>query len=465
MQLWPSSSPASCFVDRRQRLLERFQGPVAFASGLPRVRNFEANHYAFRAESHFLYFVGSSIAEAVLYFEGGRVQLFVEPPLPDDRLWHGPQPSLAELSAQLQLEVRPLDEFAPAEETATLAPADVDSGLWLEDLLDRVLEPDADDAHPELLQADSALAQAMIDLRLRHDAFAILQMRQAVSVTCQAHLAGMACTRADQREASVRAVIEAEMAKAGTSPAYGSIVTVAGNVLHHKSSTEWMRSGDLLLVDAGAEVPEGWAADVTRTWPVSGMFDSFQAEVYDAVLAAQLAAIQMLRPGVRYRDVHRLAAHKLTEGLVEIGLLRGNPEELLERGVCAAFFPHGVGHLLGLDVHDMEGLGDRAGYAPGRARSTRPAERFLRLDRDMAPGMVVTIEPGFYNLEGLLDDPATLESVREAINPERRADLARLRGIRIEDDVLITEQGCEVLSAAIPKTRAEIETHMAASRD
>jgi Xaa-Pro aminopeptidase len=126
--------------------------------------------------------------------------------------------------------------------------------------------------------------------------------------------------------------------------------------------------------------------------------------------------------------------------------LLGAPEELLERGVAAAFFPHGVGHLLGLDVHDMEDLGDRAGYAPGRTRST------------------VAAEPGFYNLEGLLDDSSVVEQVRSAVNPKRAADLARLKGIRIEDDVLVTEQGSEVLTAAIPKTRVELEASIRAVR-
>jgi Xaa-Pro aminopeptidase len=166
----------------------------------------------------------------------------------------------------------------------------------------------------------------------------------------------------------------------------------------------------------------------------------------------------MLRPGVRYREVHRTAARTLAEGLVAIGLLKGNADELLERDAAALFFPHGIGHLLGLDVHDMEDLGDRAGYAPGRARSDRPAERFLRLDRDLQPGMVVTIEPGFYCIPSLLDDPDRLASLGDALD---HACLSRVRkavaGIRIEDDVLITDSGSEVLTEACPKRPEDVE--------
>ena len=155
-----------------------------------------------------------------------------------------------------------------------------------------------------------------------------------------------------------------------------------------------------------AESPGGWAGDVTRVWPVAGRFSTAQRELYEVVLAAQRQAIDAVRPGVRYRDVHLLAGRALAAGLCDLGLLRGDPAELHADGVVASFFPHGVGHLLGLDVHDMEDLGDRAGYAPGRHRGAEPGLRFLRLDRDLAPGMAVTIEPGLYLNPALLDDPA-----------------------------------------------------------
>jgi Xaa-Pro aminopeptidase len=207
-------------------------------SGIARVRNFEGNRFAFRAESHFLYFIGRHIEEALLVFDGGRTTLYVEPPDPDEALWHGPEPTLEELSEQLQLEVRPVSEFVPAEDTATLPPDDVESALWLEAVLDRPVEAGNLAAN----ELDGELAQAVIELRLRHDAEALAQLRLAVAVTARAHRAGMAATRPQLREAVVRAAIEAEMTANGMIPAYDSIVTVQGEVLHHKTSRRQARA-------------------------------------------------------------------------------------------------------------------------------------------------------------------------------------------------------------------------------
>ena len=193
---------------------------------------------------------------------------------------------------------------------------------------------------------------------------------------------------------------------AGMGLSYEPIVTVRGEVLHNEEHTNLVSPGDLVLADVGAETPEGWAGDVTRVWPASGRFSTTQAELYDVVLEAQQAAIALVRPQVRYRTIHETAARRTLEGLVELGILRGSIDGLFERGAHTLFFPHGVGHLLGLDVHDMEDLGDAAGYAPGRVRSSRFGDRYLRLDRDLVPGMAVTIEPGFYQVPGILEDPA-----------------------------------------------------------
>jgi Xaa-Pro aminopeptidase len=176
------------------------------------------------------------------------------------------------------------------------------------------------------------------------------------------------------------------------------------------------------------------------------------------VLEAQRVAIDAVAPGVRYRDIHRMAARRLLDGLVQMGLLRGDPDQLLAQGAAALFFPHGVGHLIGLDVHDMEDLGDRAGYAPGRERSSAPGERWLRLDRDLEPGMAVTIEPGFYQIEALLRD-GSLGPLETALD-RRRLQALDVRGIRIEDDVLVTESGREVLTAKIPKLPDAVEAAM-----
>jgi Xaa-Pro aminopeptidase len=178
------------------------------------------------------------------------------------------------------------------------------------------------------------------------------------------------------------------------------------------------------------------------------------------VAAAQLAAIEAVAPGVRYLEVHRRAGQVLVEGLCALGILRGDPAELHARGAAALFFPHGVGHLLGIDVHDMEDLGDRAGYAPGRSRSRLPGDRYLRLDRDLAAGMCVTIEPGFYQIRRILERPEEVGALEDALDRSELARFADVRGIRIEDDVLVTEAGREVLSGAVPKSIDDVERAM-----
>jgi len=231
---------------------------------------------------------------------------------------------------------------------------------------------------------------------------------------------------------------------------YSSIVTIHGEVLHNNQYHHSLQPGDLLLADVGAETGMGWAADVTRTWPVSGKFSSTQRDIYNVVLAAHDACIAKISPGVEYRDIHLLAAAVIAEGLVDLGILCGKPEDLVTMDAHALFFPHGVGHLLGLDVHDMEDLGDLAGYEEGRVRSDRFGLCYLRLNRPLRPGMLVTIEPGFYQVGAILNNSETRSKYQNIVNWQRLAQFADVRGIRIEDDVLVTKEGSEVLTSALP---------------
>ncbi|RYZ04175.1 MAG: aminopeptidase P family protein [Myxococcales bacterium] len=455
--MWTKASEAQVFAARRARLCSLVHGPALLVAGHSRPRNFQHNRFPFRAESHFLYLVGHSIEGAALLVQPGGATLFAPQADPEAELWTGPMPTLSDWSKALGLEVRPIEELQGAADIAALPPQDLDSALWLSELLDRDLEPGGGE---ELQGVDAALADAMITLRLRHDDAAVTQLKEAAAVTCRAHLAGMRATRPNLREASVRAAMEAEIIAAGCATAYGSIVTVHGEVLHNERHVGVLTPSDLLLADVGAETPEGFAGDVTRTWPVSGRFSATQREAYGVVLASQLAAIAQVAPGVRYLDVHRAAGLALVEGLIGLGILRGSATDLYARGAAALFFPHGVGHLLGMDVHDMEDLGDRAGYAPGRSRAEAPGDRYLRLDRDLEPGMCVTIEPGFYQIPRILARPEEVGELEGALNREVLARFADVRGIRIEDDVLVTATGHEVLSAAVPKSVEDVQHAM-----
>lgn len=204
----------------------------------------------------------------------------------------------------------------------------------------------------------------------------------------------MAATATAKTEAQIRAAMESVVMAHNMSCAYSSIVTVHGEVLHNDRYDRAIQPGDLLLADMAAEAQSGWASDVTRTWAVSG-FSPTQRDIYELVLAAHDRCIEQARPGVEYRDLHLTAATVIASGLVDLGILRGRAEDLVDQDAHALFFPHGIGHLLGLDVHDMEDLGDLAGYAAGRSRSSRFGLGYLRLDRPLQAGMAVTIEPGF----------------------------------------------------------------------
>jgi Xaa-Pro aminopeptidase len=445
-------------VARRERLAARLgTRPALIAAGSPRPRNYAANLYPYRASSHFLYLFGLPLPGAVAIYDDGVFTLHLPEPKPDQALWEGAPPSFDEISEATGCRVRPLDRLPAGvrgRAVATLPPPDAETCVEVGRLLGRDVRRGVIDV------LDAPLADAMIELRLRHDEAAEAELRLAATATAAAHAEGMAATRPGLAAVEVRAAMEAAIVARGMSCAYPSIVTPHGEILHNERYDQRLEAGDLLLADVGAETAAGWAGDVTRTWPVSGKFTTPQKEIYEVVLSAQRHAIAGVTPGTRYRNVHVLASQSLAAGLVDLGILRGNPIELAADGVVALLFPHGVGHLLGLDVHDMEDLGDRAGYAPGRERSKQFGLSALRLDRDLAPGMAVTIEPGFYVSPAILDNPALSRVANGRLDRARLRSFEGVRGIRIEDDVLVTESGRDVLTEGIPKTIAAVESAM-----
>lgn len=453
------ATPTAVLAQRRQNLHARLKTPALLSAGMLVSRNFRANTYPYRSSSHFLYFTGRSMPEAALLFADGKTTLFTHAPDPEDALWHGPRPELGETAAQLQLDaVKPLSEIDAAltslTSVATLPTEDPASCRWLSERLGRTITAGAGDV---LTGDDAALADAMIAERLTHDDAALDQLRFAARVSAEAHIAGMKATRPGGTEHEPFAAMVHVLREHGLEDAYNPIVTVNGEVLHSNAHHQRTNDGDLLLADVGGESPEGWAADITRTWPVNGRFSATQRAIYDVVLAAQIACIADCRAGTRYRTIHETAKRTIVDGLCQLRIFRGEVDGLLERGAAAIFFPHGIGHLLGLDVHDLEDLGDRAGYAPGRGRSERFGDAYLRLDRDLEPGMLVTIEPGFYQVPGILNDASYTSAIEDDLNRDELAKFSDVRGIRIEDDVLITAGDAEILTADVPKTASEVE--------
>ena len=457
MVLFAVENPRSLALglkQRRDKLAKLIEHPVILWSGSSIGRNFSANKYPFRASSHFLYFAGLPLTNAVIRLESGRLELYMDNPDPDDSLWHGETPNPEKIGEIIGADaVYPLAQLSEKTEgAATIAVQDNITYQQQCKLLNRPVP-----LSHQATGIDLELAKAIVQLRSQHDDLALQQLRDSAEVSVLAHKAGMQATRHFSTEAQIRSAMEGVIIAHNMTCAYNSIVTVHGEVLHNETYQNSLQPGDLLLADVGAETANGWAADITRTWAVAGKFSSTQKDLYQIVLQAHDDCIAMVQPGIEYQEIHLLAAKVITQGLVDLGILKGNVADLVAMDAHALFFPHGVGHLLGLDVHDMEDLGDVAGYEPGRTRSDRFGLGYLRLNRPLLPGMLVTIEPGFYQVRAILDRPDFRNKYQDIVNWERLAEFKDVRGIRIEDDVLVTNSGAEVLTSELPTKVEEIE--------
>ena len=444
---------------RRHQLRQSVQGPILLLGVGQQARNLPMNHLPFRQDSTFLYYTGCSTPNAALLIDRDEEFLFLPSTPPDDELWHGPTPSLSERAAALGFEQAiPTSELSSVcqrivgdQPLKTLAISDPKGNQLLQSIT----------GQPHIFgqkNGSNELIEAVIKQRRVLEDEEFDELRGAMKHTKQAHLAAMECTRPGGTEQEVAWAFESTIRQHGLDLAYQSIVTVDGHILHNHSTHNTLQSGQLLLLDGGAEARSGYATDITRTWPVSGAFTGRQRAAYDAVLESQLAAINLLRPGTRYRDVHLAACSVLAQFLIDEGLLRCSAEEAVERGAHALFFPHGIGHLLGLDVHDLENFGDRAAYPAGRARSDQFGLSYLRLDLTLTPNMAVTIEPGLYIAPAILKHKALVDPLRDLLNLEQIESWVGFGGIRIEDDVRITEDEPEVLSESIAKDPSIIET-------
>lgn len=457
------------YVARRKRLLQGLEGPVLLMAGGLVSRNYPANTFPYRADGTFLYFFQRPEPGSAAFCDpaDGTVTLFLPERTVADALWHGAMEPFEAVQARQQVDaIAPVEgleervkQLARGRPVRSLAVADPKATRRARELTGEDL--DFDDAkrvgHP-------ALVDLVASLRLKKDADEVAEMLRLVPVTREAHLAAMAHTKAGVSEQLLAGHVEGAFARGGCTAAYNTILSVRGEVLHNHEHHNTLQPGDLVLLDAGAEdVGTGYCNDVTRAWPVGGRFSPEQKDVYELVLQSELAAIAAVKPGVRYRDLHLSACRVLAEGLVRLGLLQGTPDGLVESGAHALFFPHGLGHQLGLDVHDLEAFGDRVHYPGGRTRSPQFGTQYLRMDMDLAEGMTFTIEPGLYFVPAILRSPEFRERFKSQVHwdaAERYLAMNGGRGfggVRIEDDVLCTATGARVLTESIPKTVKDVE--------
>jgi Xaa-Pro aminopeptidase len=450
---------ASTFRRRRQELAARVDRPILLVGCGERARNLPMNKLPFRQDSTFLYFTGCTLPDAAALLVEDRFELFLPEPAPDDPLWHGPVQGgpgqqLAALGerygADAVFPVQRLAERVAPYKLATLAVAD-DARTALASQLSGLPLKYGEQ------QGDEALIDAIIELRRTKAPEEIAEIGEAARATALGFRAAMKATRPGSHERALWTLFEAVLRLHECEPGYSTILTQAGEILHSRDHAQELGAGRLLLLDGGGELPSGYGVDITRTWPVSGRFDPQQLAAYEAVLEAQRVAIERCTVGTRYRHVHDAACRVLARFLLDEGLVSGTVDSVVEQGAHAIFFPHGVGHLLGLDVHDLENFGDRPAYPPGARRSEQFGTAYLRLDLPLQAGWVVTIEPGFYVVPAILADAVLRERFRGQVDFERAARWVGFGGIRIEDDVHVTPQGPQVLTELVPKTPAALE--------
>lgn len=452
------TAPPDVYRQRRARLAASIGRPLVIAAGRARARKYATNTHPFRAASTYLYFGGPAVEGAAWLIEPGSdgdsgCVLMRAARGFDSAVWTGETDSDEALASAAGLGAEAVtgpDELTvrlAGRKAAAICPPCPATMQWVAS--EGLESPQPDDLLP------------IIDMRLLKDNHEIIAMGRAADLGVQAQLVGMRAVAPGRREALVAAAFTSLLLGNEAEPSFTPIVTVRGEVLHGSGYHNIMRAGDLLLVDAGAEEPGGYTSDTTRTYPVDGEFTQMQRHLYDTVLRAERQAVAACVPGARYREIHDRAARTICEGLAAAGLLVGDPAELVDRKAHTLFFTHGLGHLIGLDVHDMEDFGDLAGYASGRTRRPAFGDKFLRLDRDLQAGMTVTIEPGIYLVPAIWQNQELIGPLADCINRAAVDSLLAdgFGGIRIEDTLHVRPIGSggpEILTSGLPKDPDEV---------
>ena len=430
-------------------------GVVLVASGVEVPIPGTDQAHEFHAHPEFSYLTGAHLPGAVAAFDRHDGWTLFSPVAGlEDRVWIGDGVDAEKLQAESGIAVRPGDELGAWLEERRSEPVAL---LGNPDIAHRPAAYSIANWHSLELDIDESLAarlsEAISGKRRAKDPSEIGLMRQAAEASLAGHFYALRNARPGVTERALQVELEAEFFRHGAErTAYGSIVGTGSNgaVLHFAPTKRELRTGEIVLLDAGAEI-DGYASDVTRTFPAGPRYEGPQRDLYRLVLDAQETAISKARPGTEYKDLHLAASHQIAQGLIDLGILRGNAETLVERDAHALFFPHGLGHMLGLATHDA------GGCLAGRTPSDRFGLKWLRADLPLQPGYVVTIEPGIYFIKALIEDPQRRRDFADCVDWAKVDVMKDFGGIRIEDDVLITESGNEVLTAALPGSTEEIE--------
>jgi Xaa-Pro aminopeptidase len=450
---------AETYKNRRNILKKAIgKGQILFLGNNETPMNYTDNTFRFRQDSSFLYYFGINLPglSALIDIDNDQDMIFGHEFSMDDIIWIGPHESLNSLCQKIGIEriFGPLElsKFLKKEQLHFLPQYRFDNQIVLAGLLNQ---------RTSQLRPSLELIQAVIAQRSHKTAEEIVQMTEAVNISRQMHITAMRSTAVGKMEYEVVGKILETMYAHNTELAYPVIFSVNGQTLHNHYHGNKMLTGQLAINDSGCETKMGYAGDITRTIPVSGKFTQKQKDIYQTVLEMELSSIESLKPGLMYKDVHLSANKILLTNLKSLGLVTGNVEDMLTEGVGGLFMPHGLGHMIGLDVHDMEALGENnVGYREGLERSTQLGLKSLRMAKELEAGHVVTVEPGCYFIPELINKYKTEGKFREFVNYSKLDEYLDFGGIRIEDNVLITETRYQILGEAIPKTLEEVEDIM-----
>ncbi len=459
------------YVKRREKLKSQISKGIAlFPGNVEAAFNYPANTYSFRQDSHFLYFFGldhPGFAGAI-DFDHQTDYIFADDVDIEDIIWMGNQPTVKAMAQEAGIEnTAPYADLANFIKQAIaqgrkihfLPPYRAETVLELSNLLN---------ISPSEIKSNTSeeLIKAVVSLKEIKDEVEIKEIEKAVDIAYLMHTTSMKMAMPGIVEQEIAGTIEGIALALGGPVSFPVILSQDGQTLHNHYHGNVLKEGRMMVTDAGCETQNHYSSDITRTVPVGGKFNKRQADIYQIVLDANMAAIAAIKPGLEYRDIHFLACRTIVNGLKALGLMKGDTEAAVKARAHTLFMPHGLGHMMGMDVHDMEGLGENyVGYDEVTKRASEFGNAYLRLGKKLKPGMVLTVEPGIYFIPALIDQFRQEGIYNDFINFDLIETYKDFGGIRIEDDVLVTEDGYRVLGKPIPKTIEEIEKTMTEPRE
>ncbi len=459
---------SSVYKKRRQGLRDRLNSGILFFPGNGEAAfNYPANTYHFRQDSNFLYFFGIDHPDlaGIIDLDTGEDWIFGNDVDMDDIIWMGVQPLLKDRAAAVGVThtapYAALEDYIKKAQTQQraihlLPPYRGVTKMEIERLTG------VNSFGLKKLVSEEFI-KAVVDLRAVKDAYEIAEIEAAVDTAYLMHTTSMKMAMPGVVEQEISGTIEGIALAHGAGVSFPIILSINGQTLHNHYHGNTLELGRMMVTDAGAETNLHYASDITRTVPVGGKFDARQKGIYNIVLEANNKSTELMAPGVAFRDCHLLAAKIIASGLKDLGLMKGNVEDAVAQGAHALFFPHGLGHMMGLDVHDMEGLGENfVGYNAEIQRAKQFGLAFLRMGRKLEPGFVMTVEPGCYFIPDLIDQWKAEGKFKEFINYDKVEGYKDFGGIRIEDDILVTDTSWRLLGKPIPKTVEDIEATMKA---